>query len=61
MKLLTILTTILAIYTLPFMVWLVMINACISYENMHGQGYCGGDSLTSFVKVVYRPLIEILN
>ena len=60
MKILTIILGVIAIYFLPLMVWFVMINGCISYEEMNGQGYCGGDELTKVVKVIYKPLIDLL-
>ncbi len=55
-----ILTSIIAIYFLPLAIWLMLISGCLDYEAMHNQRCAGDDSLTRAVRVIYKPLIQII-
>lgn len=50
----------LVVYIGIFGVWLALIAGCLDYEDMHGAGYCGGDTLTEVIRVTHAPLIRLI-
>jgi hypothetical protein len=57
----TIILGALAIYILPFFLWILLMSGCLDYENFHGRQECNGqDSLTKVVRVIYKPIINLL-
>ena len=55
-----VLISLVAVYLLIFAVWILMSLACIQYEDMHGQGYCGNDYFSKVVRRTHGPIINLI-
>ena len=60
-KILTIIGLGITAYVGIFVLWFVLMFGCILYEEKHGAGYCGGDTLTKVARVLYSPIIGLIN
>lgn len=43
-----------------FLLWLVLMMGCLSYEERTGVESCGGDMMTEIVRTIYAPVIRLI-
>jgi mannitol-specific phosphotransferase system IIBC component len=55
-----ILAFLIVVYIGIFLAWFMLASACIDYEQINGQGFCGQDSFTLLVRKMYNPLLPFL-
>ena len=60
-KILTIIGLGITAYVGIFVLWVILMLGCVAYEEKHGVGYCGGDTLTKVARVLYSPIINLVN